>query len=257
MPRLPAARKLNASFSPSYIPVAVFVGGTAGIGQGMAEAFARYTKGNAHIVIIGRNRTAAEAIISSFPKPTVEEGGDPPVHEFIPCDASLMKNVEATTTELLSRLPKVNFLVLSPGYLSLSKEKTEEGIDARFALYYYARWKFTHDLLPLLHNAKQAGEDAKVMSVLSAGKGGQIDLDDLGLKKNDSVGQVAKAMPTYNDLMIEVIPRFQHFHLDVNKYYVFTNRNLLLGSQKCLLCMSTLVPFGQTFYYPLMGPCAR
>jgi hypothetical protein len=46
---------------------------------------------------------------------------------------------------------------------------------------------------------------------LSAGKGGQIDLDDLGLKKNDSVGMVAKAMPTYNDLMIEVILRFQHF----------------------------------------------
>jgi len=106
---------------------------------------------------------------------------------------------------------KVNFLVLSPGYLSLSKEKTEEGIDARFALYYYARWKFTHDLLPLLHNAKEAGEDVKVMSVLSAGKGGQIDLDDLGLKKNDSVGKVAKAMPTYNHLMIEVIPHFQHF----------------------------------------------
>ena len=177
----------------------------------MVEAFARYTKGNAHIIIIGRNRTAAEAIISSFPKPTVEKGGERPVHEFVPCDASLMKNVHATTTELLSRLPKVNFLVLSPGYLSLSNEQTDEGIDPRFVLYYYARWKFTHDLLPLLHNAKEAGEDVKVMFVLAAGKGGQIDLDDLGLKKNNSIINARKVIPTYTDLMIEVILRFQHF----------------------------------------------
>ncbi|KAJ6467045.1 hypothetical protein DFH09DRAFT_929905, partial [Mycena vulgaris] len=47
------------AFAPSYIPVAIFVGGKSGIGQGMAEAFARHTKGNAHIVLVGRNRAAA------------------------------------------------------------------------------------------------------------------------------------------------------------------------------------------------------
>lgn len=38
----------------------------------MAEAFARVTKGNANIIIVGRNRAAAERIISSFPKPGPE-----------------------------------------------------------------------------------------------------------------------------------------------------------------------------------------
>ena len=60
--------------------------------------------------------------------------------------------------------------------------QTEEGIDRKLAVHYYARWKFTHDLFPSLKRAKEAGEDAKVLSVLAAGKGSEIDVEDLGLK---------------------------------------------------------------------------
>jgi len=43
----------SATFSTTKtLPVGVFVGGTAGIGQGMAEAYARHTKGNAHIMYV-------------------------------------------------------------------------------------------------------------------------------------------------------------------------------------------------------------
>jgi len=45
MTSLAAVRAANAAFSSSYIPTALFVGGTSGIGQATAEAFARYTKG--------------------------------------------------------------------------------------------------------------------------------------------------------------------------------------------------------------------
>jgi hypothetical protein len=205
MPSLSVVRAANAKFAPISPPVALFVGGTAGIGKAMAEGFARYTKGNAHIIICGRNRAAAEAIIASFPKPQVAEGVSRPVHEFVQCDATLMKNVQATTTELLSRLPKINFLVQSPGYLTLrGRDETEEGLDRKMALNYYARWKFTNDLMPLLRKARDSGEDAKVFSVLAAGKGAEIDLDDLGLKKNYSVRNSALATPTYTDLMFEV-----------------------------------------------------
>ena len=55
MPSLSAARSSNELYSPGYPPVAVFVGGTSGIGQAMAEGFARYTKGNARIILVDVN----------------------------------------------------------------------------------------------------------------------------------------------------------------------------------------------------------
>ncbi|KAF7352057.1 hypothetical protein MVEN_01168200 [Mycena venus] len=199
MPSLSTVRAFNAAFSPSHTPVAIFVGGTSGIGQGMAEAFARHTKGNAHIVLVGRSRAAAEAIIATFPKPTV-----PGVkHEFVECDITLMKNVQRVAGELRARIPKINFLVLTPGVLTMNgRNETEEGIDRKLAVHYYGRWRFIKDLLPAVEEAHKAGEDAKVMSILAAGHGGKIDLGDLGLKKSFSVANAAAAAPTYNDIMV-------------------------------------------------------
>ncbi len=59
--------------------------------------------------------------------------------------------------------------------------------------------------MPLLQKAKDAGEDAKMLTVLSAGlESGPIDLDDLGLKKNFTLPNAARSMSTYNDLMVQV-----------------------------------------------------
>lgn len=180
----------------------MFVGGTSGIGQAMAEQFARDTAGNTRIIIMGRNKAAADSIISRFPAPTVSPA---PKHEFVQCDVTLMKNIQETTTSLLQRIPKINYLVITTGVLTTSgRSETSEGIDKKLALNYYARWRLIKDLLPALEKAKQGGEDAKVMSVLGAGKGGPLDESDLGLKKNYSVSRAALQAPTYNDLMMEV-----------------------------------------------------
>lgn len=199
MSTLVRARAANAAYSPSYTPVAIFVGGTSGIGQAAAQAFAQHTKGNAHIILIGRSREAAESIISSFPKSSTGK------YEFVQCDATLMKSVRSTTDELLSRLPKINYLFASTGMMTLSgRDETSEGIDKKLALHYYSRWKFVNELMPLLHKAKDDGENAGVVTILAAGQGWKIDVDDLGLKKGYSARAAAKAAPAYNDLMIEV-----------------------------------------------------
>ncbi|KAJ3756285.1 NAD(P)-binding protein [Lentinula raphanica] len=189
----------NAKTSFSYIPVAVFVGGTSGIGRGIAEAFARHTKGNAHIIIVGRNRAAAESIIASFPQPTSPIAK----HEFIQCDVSLLKNVRQTTSDILTRYAKINFLVLTAGVLDLTRKNiTEDGIEVSTALAYYSRWKFIYDLAPGLAKAREDNEDAKVLSVLSAGNGGKVDLNNLELKEAPMMVW-ARSVMTYNDLMMD------------------------------------------------------
>ncbi|KAJ6456589.1 NAD-P-binding protein [Mycena vitilis] len=201
MPSLAAVQASNATFSPAFLPVAVFVGGTSGIGRAMVEAFARYTKGNAHIIIVGRNKPAAEEIIASLPKPANKTGWQ---HEFITCEASLMKNIGVFTRDLLARVPKVNFLVLTSGYVSLlGRHDTEEGIDHQLALRYYGRWKFINDLLPALREANEAGEASKVLSVLDTVSGIPVDSNDFGLKLKYSGTTAVRASLTYMDMGLE------------------------------------------------------
>ncbi len=200
MPSLAAIRKVNATLQPKYAPVAVFVGGTSGIGRGMVETLGRYTQGKSDILIVGRNRKAAEEVFSQFP----QTSGQTYKRDFIQCDATRMKNVQQATSEILARYPKINFLVLSTGIMTTKgRDETEEGLDTKLAVHYYARWKFISGLLPALRKAGADGEDAKVFSVLAPGKGGEIDLNDLGLKKTYSVTAASLQAPTYNDLMIE------------------------------------------------------
>lgn len=169
--------------------------------------------------MIGCNCPAAETIIGKFPKPTSSSAK----LEFISCDVLLMRNVQETTKDLVARIPKINFLVMSPGLFSFKgRDETEEGIDKKMALHYYAQWKFIHGLAPALVRAEKAGKDAKVFSVLGVGKGGKVNLDDLGLKKTFSVTSAALEVQTYNDLMMEVSFSLSYMHqlLNANQFFI-------------------------------------
>jgi NAD(P)-dependent dehydrogenase (short-subunit alcohol dehydrogenase family) len=202
MPALPAVEASNSTYAPSYIPTAVFVGGTSGIGRAMAEAFAAQTNGRANIILIGRNQAPADEIITGFPT-VPSEFGSTIKHEFIRCDASEMKNVHNTCQELLSRIEKINILILSVGGVAFRRKDTTEGLDTSMVLRYYCRAKFIKELLPLLSQAKSAGEDARVLSILGAAKGREVDLEDPGLQ-NWSSSRAMMTTATYNDIMIKV-----------------------------------------------------
>ncbi|KAJ6478695.1 NAD(P)-binding protein [Mycena vulgaris] len=181
MPSPAEVKASNKSYAPSHAPVVVFAGGTSGIGQSMAEAFARYTNGWAHIILIGRNADAAARVIAGFPRP---EFRDDWRHEFIACDATSMAEIRSTCAGLRARLPHINFLVLSAGFNSMATSKeTSEGLDYHLALRYYSRYVYIKELLPLLTRAHEKGQQAHAMTILGAGLGMPICTDDIGLDK--------------------------------------------------------------------------
>ncbi|KAF8148060.1 hypothetical protein B0H34DRAFT_669066 [Crassisporium funariophilum] len=249
MPSLSIVRASNATFVPSYHPVAVFLGGTSGIGQGMAQVFARLTQGNGDIIIVGRNQTAADNFFASLPSGD-DTNTRKPAREFVQCDATSMKNVHSACQAILSRHSKINYLVMSPGFISFSgRDETSEGIDKKLAVHYYARSRMIQDLLPALRNAKEGGEDAKVMSVFAAGKGGEIDVGDLGLKKTYSVMGAALTGPTYNDLMLESYSALNPSLSFLHAHPGFVRTGLAYPKSSKLLTYASSLLMGLT--YPL------
>ena len=201
MPSLVAVQTSNTQWKPLHRPVALFLGGTSGIGQAMAERLAGQTKGRAHIILLGRNKDAAEKIISGFPR------HDESMYEFERIDATSMRDVRRVTRSLLERLDKVNFIVASAGFLTMKgRDETEEGIDKKLACNIYSRFRFAFDLLHLLERAADAGEDAKFMTILAAGREptSYLNIDDLGLKKEYTLRNAGAVASHYNDALIEV-----------------------------------------------------
>ncbi|KAJ6461589.1 NAD-P-binding protein [Mycena vitilis] len=204
IPTLAAVRASNAAWDPSYSPVGIFVGGTSGIGEGIAEAFARHTKGNAHIILIGRNHAAAATILARItPAP-----GPGLAREFVECDLSLVGNAKRTATALRTRFGRINLLFLSAGAISLNTlDLNAEGIDRQMASLYYSKWAFIDGLLSSLRAAQAAGEDTRVAAIHTAGRGGPVDLEDIGMMKGLAGGLTVRElfpqMASYQDLMAE------------------------------------------------------
>jgi hypothetical protein len=116
-----------------------------------------------------------------------------------------MSNIQETSTSILARVPKINYLVYSAGLMTTAgRTETVEGIDKKLAVHYYGRWKFVNELMPALVKAKEEGEDARALFVLSAGYSASIDLQDLGLKKTYSLKNAGGQASAYNDHMIQV-----------------------------------------------------
>ncbi|EJD45562.1 NAD(P)-binding protein [Auricularia subglabra TFB-10046 SS5] len=210
MPSLPTVLAANASYAPKERPVLVVFGGTNGIGAGIVKAFARHTRGRVHIVILGRSQSAANEIIASLPQHAES------LYEFEQLDALLIANVRKTCTALAARLPKINFLVVSQGAAHFRVPDTPEGIHPLFALGLYGRVRAALDLGPLVEKAGAAGEDAHIMTVVYAGIGGPVDLDDIALKKAVQapvwkVPEMRARFSTYTDIYtLELAERFPH-----------------------------------------------
>jgi hypothetical protein len=124
---------------------------------------------------------------------------------FIQKDISLISSVDELCADLARREPKINCVILTPGYMTLKgRDETSEGIDKRMAVNYYSRMRIILNLMPCLDRAVEAGELSRVITVLAAGSENDIiHTDDLDLKHHFNLNECLAHCVIMSDFMVE------------------------------------------------------
>lgn len=164
--------------------VAVFVGGTSGIGKLTIKALVA-TGATVRIYLVGRK--SSEEPAHAFIR---ELHAINPKAELIwtEGEVSLLAETKRLCEVIKAKESCIDLLFLTTGYAPFgARRETAEGIEITQSLEYYSRILFIQHLLPLLGES----EAPKVVSVLGGGmEWGNIDLDDLDLKKPGNFGVV-------------------------------------------------------------------
>ncbi len=165
---------------------ALVVGGTSGIGKGIAIALAK--KGNVDINVAGRSAERGEEVVQQLRQlsPKCE-------HKFTAVNGFDLASFNTLKAE------KPNILVMTQGMATVQGyTPTKDGLDQKLQLHYFSRIHLTRLLdLP---------RDARVLTVLSAGVHSRYEKfeTDFDLSKGSySIANAANAAGFYNDAGFE------------------------------------------------------
>ncbi|GAD97603.1 short-chain dehydrogenases/reductase, putative [Paecilomyces variotii No. 5] len=166
-----ASNERIASELPTGL-VAVFVGGTNGVGEYTLKTFAQYAS-NPRVYLVGRSQEAADRIIGECQR--LNPAG---YFEFIKADIGALKNVDNFTRWLWNKESAINILFQSQGNMGFDAT-TPDGIPLPFGLGMHSRIRFMLNLLPLLQNANSL---RRVVSVGCGTCEGDIDTSNITAK---------------------------------------------------------------------------
>ncbi|KAF8909245.1 hypothetical protein CPB84DRAFT_1813000 [Gymnopilus junonius] len=136
--------------------VAVFVGGTNGIGE-------------PRVYFIGRSQDAGDRILAECK--TLNTDGE---FTFIKADVSLLSVVDEISRDIKSKEKAINLLFLTAGSPAFG-EKTSEGLAFPAVLVHYSRARFIVNLLPLVQRATSL---RRVVTVAAGSKESPINPND-------------------------------------------------------------------------------
>ncbi|KAH6641035.1 hypothetical protein F5144DRAFT_505963 [Chaetomium tenue] len=171
MASLEHIRSSNSKISTTLRPglVAVFAGATSGIGESALRQFAKNAI-KPRIYFLGRSKQSGDRVRAELKK--LNPDGE---YIFISVDVSLLRSVDDVCRQIKEKETAINLLFLSTGTM-ISGQDTEEGLNYATAVAYFARLRFTVNLLPQLQKATDL---RRVVSVMAGTKEGPINMDDL------------------------------------------------------------------------------
>ncbi|KAL2071171.1 hypothetical protein VTL71DRAFT_12406 [Oculimacula yallundae] len=197
MVELETIRRSNSALSsaPARL-VCLFIGATRGIGASTLEELTRSLNAP-KIYFVGRSK--AKASIQLARLSTLNSDA---VIEFIESEISILRNVDSVCEEVSLKETRLDLLFMSPGMLAFGgPHYTSEGIKLCASLSFYARMRFTLNLIPLLRNSRAP----RVLSVLAGGNERHIITHDLGLNHNYSIVNTVNHTTTMHTLAFEFI----------------------------------------------------
>ena len=154
--------------------VALFLGGTSGIGQSALIQFATHTV-RPNIYIVARRASAVTGLLEELREKN-REG----TYTVIEKDVSLIRETSDVVDFVKARESKLDLLFESVGFISFSgRQETSEGLEPSMTTRYYSRLYAVQGLLPLLN----AAASPRVVSILAGGQEGKLNEDDLDLRK--------------------------------------------------------------------------
>jgi NAD(P)-dependent dehydrogenase (short-subunit alcohol dehydrogenase family) len=150
--------------------VCMVTGATSGIGRAAAEELARR---GAQVVLVGRSRERGEQTLSEIRGRT-----NNPNVSLLLADLSSQQQIRALADEFLATGRPLHVLLNNAGVIHLSRERTEDGIEATFAVNHLAYFLLTNLLLERLRESAPA-RVVNVSSDAHRSAGGRLDMDDL------------------------------------------------------------------------------
>ncbi|KAK6535363.1 hypothetical protein TWF694_001824 [Orbilia ellipsospora] len=173
----------NALINDATVPsVAVFVGGTSGIGNLTIKALVA-TGASVRIYLVGRSSAKERTLAFIEAQRNINAKAE---IIWIEGDVSLLAESKRVCELIKSKEPRIDLLFMSTGYTPFGpRNETAEGHEVTLILAYYTRILFILKLLPNLN----AAEAPRIVTVLAGGhESVNVDLDDMELKKEGNFG---------------------------------------------------------------------
>lgn len=154
-------------------------GSTDGIGKLAAINLA---KQGHNVYIHGRNATKLQQTLSEISTVVAKNAV---VKGFV-ADLSNLSAVKQLAKQVINQVDKLDVLINNAGVFKSPMRQSDDGLDLRFAVNYFAPVQLTQQLLPLLKKSASTGSAARIINLSSAAQApvsmpallGQLPIDE-------------------------------------------------------------------------------